>query len=221
MIPHILNIRFSSTTILHKTILYIPAQQLCTDLDNALHIVKWHMATQQKLFHLYWQKRTNFHATTFMKPKYLSLPNNLLVFLDTKTLHWFWSSTSNHSRLFYLQQDRSNFCFRFFESFTTSSLQLFFDRPLVLTPIVLPSVTFITSFISILCTCSYHLILCAFIYLTVSSSCISFLNLLLLLILHLSLQWIGPNISLNICLSVVVIFLSFNSLNTIKWLLKI
>jgi hypothetical protein len=128
-----------------------------------------------------------------MKHKCSSLPNNLLVFLATTTLHWFWSSASNHSRLFYLWQNRSNFCFRFVKSFTTSSLHLFFDHLLVLTPTGLRSVILITSFISsILCTCSHHLTLCAFTYLTLSSPFINFFNLLLLLILYLSLHGTGP-----------------------------
>ena len=59
------------------------------------------------------------------------------------------------------------------------------------------SVIFLTSFISSnLLRCPHHFILRAFIYLT-SSPFINFCNSSLLPILHPSLQWTGPNISLK------------------------
>ena len=137
----------------------------------------------------------------FMKHKCSSLHNNLLVFLDTINptlvlvfcIKSFWA---------FLSLTRSNFCFHFLKSFITSPLHLFFDRPLVLTPIGLWPVILITGVISsILCTWSHHLILCASIYLKLSSAFINFFNLLLLLILQLPLQRSSPNIFLNISLS--------------------
>jgi len=70
------------------------------------------------------------------------------------------------------------------------------------------SVIFLASFISsTLFRCPHHFILCALMYLTISSSFINFCNLLLLLILHPSLHWIGPNIFLKIYLSYPIYFL--------------
>jgi len=90
--------------------------------------------------------------------------------------------------------------FSFWKSFITLSLHLIFGHALVLTSTGFQSVIYSTSFISsILLRCPHNLILCAFMYLTISSPCINFCSLLLL-ILHPSLHWTGPDIFL-ICFS--------------------
>ena len=92
--------------------------------------------------------------------------------------------------------------FSFFKSFIASALHLFFVHTLVLTPVGFWSVIFLSSFISsILLWCPHHFNLCAFKHLIIPSPFINFYNLLLLLILHPSLHWIGSNNFLNICLS--------------------
>jgi hypothetical protein len=90
--------------------------------------------------------------------------------------------------------------FRFFKSYITASLHLFFGRPLVLTPVGFHSAIFLTNFISsFMLRCPHNFILCAFVYWTLSALFIC--SYLVLLILHPSLHWIDPNIFLNICLS--------------------
>jgi len=73
--------------------------------------------------------------------------------------------------------------FSFFKSNITTSLHLFFGRPLVLTPIGFHSAIFLTSFISsFMLRCPHHFILCAFVYWTLCAPFIC--SSLLLLILH-------------------------------------
>jgi len=63
-------------------------------------------------------------------------------------------------------------------------------------------VTFLTNYVSsILLRCGHHFNLCIFVYLLISLPFIHICSILLLLILHLSLHWTGPNIVLEMWIS--------------------
>jgi hypothetical protein len=84
---------------------------------------------------------------------------------DTTTLHGFWSSTRDYSRIFYLELAVSYFSVLTSVHNLLLHLSVYFYRLLVLVPNGFQSVIFLNSFISfILFRCSHHFIACNFIF---------------------------------------------------------
>ena len=88
----------------------------------------------------------------------------------SKTFHWFWPFAPDNSKLFCLRRLGSNFSVPVSLNHLSLRLSIFsLAVLLVLTPIGFQSVI-LTSFVSfILLRCPHHIIICAFIYLTLSS----------------------------------------------------